>query len=597
MSGLSELLRRPGSVLLCGPRTWADDADALVLHDPAGVLVARAPGEVPALLEAVEAQQRAGRFVAGLVCYEAGAAFGLPTHPAHADLPLAWMAAYRPEHVIRAAADQLRPPGEQPGAEVPEPELAVSEAQYRAAIARIQGLIAAGDTYQVNFTVRARFASALDPLAYFLAMRRAHPVPYAAWIDTGEAQVLSLSPELLLRRRAGVLTGKPMKGTRPRGRTPEEDEALARELVTAEKDRAENLMIVDMVRNDLGRVCRVGSVRVPELFAAERYATLWQMTSKVTGEQAPGVTLAEVFAAVFPGASITGAPKHRTMEIIRELEAEPRGVYCGAVGLFAPGGDFTCGLPIRTLVHRGGRFELGIGAGIVADSDPRGEYEETLLKAEFARRVGPELRLFETLLLDEHGRWRFEREHLERLGRSAAYWGFAWDAQAARAALSALAESAPGPLVARLELAREGGLALHPREAPEPAPGAVTVLVSARRTDAADRYLYHKTSRRALYDEERARAVADGYFEVIFRNAEGHVTEGAITNVFVRVGERWLTPPITDGLLPGIWRAAFLRETGARERSLTFEDLLDADEVVIGNSVRGAVRVGRIVVE
>jgi len=596
MTELAGLMRRPGSALLCGPRSWADDADALALHDPAEVLVARVPGEVPGLLDAVEAQQGAGRYVAGFVCYEAGAACGLPTHPPRADLPLAWMAAYPPEHVTRLGAKALEPPGEL--AEVPQPELSVGEPEYLAAIARVKKLIAAGDTYQVNFTVRARLAWAVDPLAYFLAMLASHPVPYAAWIDTGDAQVLSLSPELLLRRRGGVLTSKPMKGTRPRGRTTEEDEALARELVTAAKDRAENLMIVDMVRNDLGRVCRVGSVRVPELFAAERYGTLWQMTSTVTGEQAPGATLAEVFAAILPGASITGAPKHRTMEIIRELEPEPRGVYCGAIGLFAPGagGDFTCGLPIRTLVHRDGGFELGIGAGIVADSDPRGEYEETLLKSEFARRLEPELRLFETLLLDETGCWRYEAEHLERLGRSAQYWGFAWEADAAREALRELAREARGPLVVRLELARDGGLALHPREAPGSVDGPVAVLVSARRTDAGDRYLYHKTSRRALYDDERARAVAGGYFEAIFVNAEGHVTEGAITNIFVRRGECWLTPPVSDGLLPGIWRASFLRETGAREQSLTVDDLRAADEVVIGNSVRGAVRVGRIAV-
>jgi len=273
---------------------------------------------------------------------------------------------------------------------VPDLHLNVTRDEYGAAIAAIKDYIAAGDTYQVNYTCHARFAAALDPRDYFLAMVRSHPVPYAAYVNLGPAQVLSLSPELLLDKRGPHLRTKPMKGTRPRGRTPAEDAALRAELTTSLKDRAENLMIVDMMRNDLGRICEIGSVAVPILFEAEQYGTVWQMTTTVTGQLRDDLGLADIIAATLPGSSVTGAPKRRTMEIIRELEPEPRGVYCGAIGLFTSDRDFTLNLPIRTLVHRDGQYDLGIGAGIVWDSDPQSEYEETLLKSQFARRLAPE---------------------------------------------------------------------------------------------------------------------------------------------------------------------------------------------------------------
>ncbi|MGD9496070.1 MAG: anthranilate synthase component I family protein [Armatimonadota bacterium] len=371
---LATLASEPGAALMSGDGTWCEGAAAVLLQAPTEVMVARVAHEVEGLLERIEGLRQEGYWVAGYLAYEAGAAFGLATHPPAGELPLAWMAAYPPEHVERLPLSALRPGQGPPDLSATDVELSMTAGQYMAAVARIKKLIAAGDTYQVNLTCRARLRGPQDPFGYFLWMVHTHPVPYAAWLNLGDAQVLSLSPELLLRRRGGMLLSKPMKGTRPRGRTPDEDEALARELVASAKDCAENLMIVDMVRNDLGRVCRIGSVEVPELFAAERYRSVWQMTSSVSGVVRENASLREVFAAVFPGASVTGAPKHRTMQIIRELEPEPRGVYCGAIGLFAPasvrGADFTCSLPIRTLVHRAGSYLLGIGAGIVWDSDP-----------------------------------------------------------------------------------------------------------------------------------------------------------------------------------------------------------------------------------
>jgi para-aminobenzoate synthetase/4-amino-4-deoxychorismate lyase len=595
-SDLQSLLTRPGSILLPTPGVWRKGAGPIVLHGPEQVLTARTVDEVPGVVEKAEALTQAGRTVAGYVAYEAGVAFGLTAHQPVPELPVVWLGCYGPDHVAEVAPTDLAPPPEAEPLPHIQAQLNASRDRYRDAIAAIKRYIAAGDTYQVNYTCHARFALDVDPLTYFLLLADAHPVPYAAYLDAGRFQVLSLSPELLLSRRGDALRALPMKGTRKRGRTTMEDAALAEELVRSEKDRAENLMIVDMMRNDLGRICRTGSVAVPALFTAEKYRSVWQMTSTVTGRLQPGTGLRAILAATFPGSSVTGAPKRRTMEIIRELEPEPRGVYCGAFALLSPGGDFTLSLPIRTLVHRGGHYDLGIGAGIVWDSDPDSEYEETLLKSDFALRPITGLRLWETLLVAADGAIQYEAEHLARLAESATYWDFSLNPDEATARLHAFVDALPTrPRVVRMELAADGSLYFADRPAPEPPPQRVRVLLSPERTHSSDRLLAHKTNRRALYDRERARALQQGCFEVLFCNEQGSLTEGAITNLFVSLNGQWRTPPIAAGLLPGIWRAAFLAQTGAREEAIPVETLKRAEKVIIGNSVRGAVEVGEIV--
>lgn len=590
---LRAALAPPGAALLVGSNSWRDGAGALLLAEPAGVSAIATPPEVPGFLESIE-QQQENCCVVAYLCYEAGAAFGLPTHKPWERVPLGWMAAYAPESVLELDPRCLRPASRAPGMSSVEVELDVTRDHYTGAIAAIKELIASGDTYQVNYTCRAGFHYPGDVLDYFLAMVRSHPVPYAAYINLGESQILSMSPELFLQRRGRTLLSKPMKGTRPRGRTTAEDEELVEDLTSALKDRAENLMIVDMVRNDLGRVARIGSVEVPRLFTAEKYRTVWQMTTDVTATVADGVALSDIFAATFPGASITGAPKHRTMEIIKELEPQQRGVYCGALGLFEPRGDFTCNLPIRTLVHTDGEYHLGIGAGIVWDSDPDAEYEETLLKSHFALRVLPELSLWETLLLNTDGRYVLLDEHLARMEASAEYFGIPFSTAPARESLEQFAREADGACVVRMELSQDGEITRAPREVPALPERPVRVLVSSKQVSADDRLLYHKTSLRELYTRARDAATDQGYFEVIFTNTDGHVTEGTITNLFIRCGEQWMTPPIADGLLPGTWRRQYLREVGAIEKSLLVEELLEADQVVVGNSVRGAVSVDEI---
>jgi para-aminobenzoate synthetase/4-amino-4-deoxychorismate lyase len=626
-----------GTAIFAGGGAWLPGNEAVLLRDPSRILVATDAAELPALLAEIEAEQSRGQYVAGYLAYEAGAAFRLtvrdgPVHPLPAEalacdsVPLAWMAVYPPESAVlipaREWADYLDDFDVSRAARLLaslKPNLNVSKNDYRAAIARVRDYIAAGDTYQVNYTVRGRFAlpgfgpaegagaEALGPLDYFLALVVRQPVPYAAFLDLGDTQVISLSPELFLRRDGERLESRPMKGTSPRGATQPADVALAYELADTQKERAENLMIVDMVRNDLGRVCRTGSVHVPTLFALEPYRTVWQMTSTVQGLLQPGTSLVDIMRAVFPGASITGAPKHHTMEIIAEMETEPRGVYTGTVGLFSPGGDFTGSIAIRTILHRAGRCTLGVGSGIVWDATAPAEYEETLAKAQFALApandewrparapaAGADLHLFETILLEGDGSYRYLDDHLARMAASARTLGFPFAASAAAESLEDLARSISGPLVARLDLDGTGAMEISTRDAPPPQSEPVTLLVSPFRTDPDDPLLLHKTSRRGFYDRERRRAVAEGCFDALFVNRLDRVTEGAITNVFARFGDVWVTPPLEDGLLPGIWRAHYLLKTGAVERSLALADLLAADEIVAGNSVRGAVRVERL---
>ncbi len=574
MAGFRSYLAAPGGILLPGNRAWRDDAGATLLHTPARVLSTDDPDDVVDVLRDAEAELAQGRYVAGFISFEAGAAFGLCTHAPSELAPLVWLGSYPAEHVQAVPARDLRAEEASFDPEGAQVNLNISRDDYADAIRTIKAYIAAGDTYQVNYTCHARFAMQADPLEYFLTLIRSHPVPYAAYVNTGDVQIASLSPELLLRKRGQMLETKPMKGTRPRGCTPEEDAALAADLVTSEKDRAENLMIVDMMRNDLGRICEIGTVKTPILFSAEKYGTVWQMTSTVVGRVPSDLGLAQIMAVTFPGASVTGAPKVRTMEIIHELEPEARGVYCGAIGLFMPDGDFTCNLPIRTLVHRDGHFDLGIGSGIVWDSGEQSEYDETLLKSQFAFRVTDELRLWETLRLTEHRELAFLEQHLARMAGSAEYWDFPFDAEAARARLEQFAQEAEAlPLVLRIELDHDGELHFTPREAPEPVKGPVRVRLSGAQVDPGDRFLYHKTSRRDLYNQEREDATRDGFFEVLFTNIEGRLTEGSITNVFLLIDGDWVTPPISEGLLPGLWRAAFLRKNEGREAPLPLSEL------------------------
>jgi para-aminobenzoate synthetase/4-amino-4-deoxychorismate lyase len=492
-------------------------------------------------------------------------------------------------------------------------------AAFTAAIARIHEAIRAGQTYQVNYSYRLHGQAYGSPIALYRRLRARQPVAYGAFIalPPGDevTHILSCSPELFVRHDQGTLTTRPMKGTAARAATPEADSHAAQHLSLDEKSRAENLMIVDLLRNDLGRIAQTGSVRVSDLFAIEPYASVFQMTSTVQADVRAELGMPEVLRAVFPCGSITGAPKHHTMALIAQLEAAPRGLYCGAIGwVDAPQGDaklgdFGLSVAIRTLTlgaeHRGLRpAQLGVGAGILLDSNATDEFEECALKARFLTGLDPGFELFETMRASAQGVALLDR-HLARLAHSAQVLGFAFDRTAALTLidrfLSGLAATGEAHRL-RLSLAHDGRLTLthgalaalsvtavtSPHELAA-ATDTVGLLIAAQRLPDANPLAAHKTTLRQHYDDGVRAAEQAGAFDSLFFTEDGRLVEGGRTSVFVKLDGRWFTPPITDGALPGVMRGVLLDDPAwqARERTLHQADLARAEAIAVCNALRG----------
>ncbi len=554
---------------------------------PLRVIRADGAAQVADALAAVQAALAEGRHVAGWFAYELGYVLESRLAPLLPDgVPLLRLGVFDgptapPAPLGRAYAGPLAHDWD--------------EAAYRARFDRVKALIAAGDIYQANLSYRARFAFAGDALALYERLRHASQAPWCAFVDDGTAQVVSLSPELFFDLSAqGVIASRPMKGTAPRlGDDAGEGAALA----ASAKNRAENLMIVDLIRNDLGRIARTGSVTVKDLFAVETYPTLHTMVSTVAAALRPHAGVADILTALFPCGSVTGAPKIRAMEVLRALEDTPRGAYCGAVGHFAPDGSARFNVSIRTLTISGGTGSLGIGGGVVQDSDGASEYAECRLKARFFEDARPPLQLIETLKHD--GAFVRLASHLARLENSARQFGLPYDAAQARAALDGavalfsspapagqtgeVAEGRRGHLRVRLTLDESGHF--HATAAPLDAnPPHWTWAIATGRVTATDPLQRHKTSWRALYEKEAG--LAD---EMIFLNERGEIAEGARSNVFVKRDGVLLTPPLSSGALDGRLRAELLASGRAREAVLTPDDLKGA-EVYFGNSLRGLVK-------
>jgi para-aminobenzoate synthetase/4-amino-4-deoxychorismate lyase len=481
----------------------------------------------------------------------------------------------------------------------------VNEAQFHTAIQTIRNYIAAGDTYQVNYTFRLRF-DAYGPLcSLYQTLRAQQPVPYGACIQLPDGRaVLSLSPELFVRHEDGLLTARPMKGTAPAADDDAENAKRSAALSADPKNRAENLMIVDLLRNDISRIAQLASVKVPHLFDVNRFSQVLQMTSTIEATLRDDVSLHDIITALYPCGSITGAPKRRTMQIIQEIEPERRGIYTGAIGWFDPPrathaiGNFCLSVPIRTLAltapQDGVRHgEMGVGAGIVYDSDPAQEYAECLLKARFLTRLRPDFQLFETLYATKEAGCRHLDAHLHRLTRSARYFGFEITPESVTATLQNTCSALPAdtPHRVRLALSADGTCTvqtgiLHPLTSP------VTLFVSPYRFSSDTLFLQHKSTVRATYDVAWRQAEAQGGFDMLFFNTAGNLTEGGRSNVFIKLDGRWLTPPLSDGLLPGVMRAQVLRDPAyqASEQHIRYADLVRAEEIMVCNALRGTVR-------
>lgn len=556
----------------------------LCFHDPVRVIRADALEEVRPALRAVQAAADAGCYAAGYVSYEAAPAFdpALQVSATPSSLPLLWFGVF---------TGPRAPKGNEPGEyQISEWEADGDFDRYQEAIQDIREGIAAGEVYQVNhtFPLRARFQG--DAMAFYRRLRGTQPPPFAACLDIGSHQILSASPELFFHREGDRITTRPMKGTRPRGRWREEDDRIAAGLKASEKDRAENVMIVDLLRNDLGRLALPGTVHVPRLFETERYPTVWQMTSTVTACLRPETTLDGIFGALFPCGSVTGAPKISATRFIARHEPTPRRVYCGAIGYLTPHREAVFSVAIRTalLDTETGHIEYGVGGGIVWESDAAGEYQEAWSKA--AVLAGPtEFDLLETLRWED-GAYTLLGRHLDRLMASADYFGFDVSRTVVEAALLTHGRQiSEGPWRVRLRLPADGVPRIESAPLLPLPPAPLPVALAETPVPRADKFLCHKTTHRTVYEAHRRRR--PDCFDVLLWNEEGELTEFTIGNLVIEQGGRLWTPPRECGLLDGTQRAELLAQGRLQKRVLRREDLAEASGVWLINSVRGCVPV------
>ncbi|MGQ7830554.1 aminodeoxychorismate synthase component I [Altererythrobacter sp. Z27] len=580
-------------------------APAHLFENPRQVFVAQLAGDVAEALAAADAaRQESGGTLAGYIAYEAGLALE-PKLAALADArsgaagPLVWLGLFDDPQEIPAADVPAwlaeRAEGE---ASIGPMEPQLSTGGYAAAFDHLQEAIRAGDIYQVNLTYQLAGSYRGDPLALYAALRPAAEAGYGGLLFDGSHWLLSLSPELFVSLRGDEAKAKPMKGTRPRGATEEADRALVDELAGSVKDRAENLMIVDLMRNDLSRVAEAGSVRVDAPFTVESYPTVHQMVSTVRARLQPGKGAVDLVRAIFPCGSITGAPKIRAMELIGEVERDARGPYCGAIGRIDPNGDAAFNVAIRTLrltpeENNRGRAVMGVGSAIVADSEAMAERRECEVKAGFLRRATPDQHvadcdLIETMLFDPESGIDLLELHLERIKASAHELGFSFDRHAARNQIQALCFNLETRSKVRLLASRRGALALEAGPPPAPPEAPLCCIALPLPVDPRDWRLRHKTSDRGFYAEALAAAHGEGADEALLVHPDGFVTEGSFTSVFLERDGMLLTPPLQLGLLPGVLRRSLIEAGKAREAELTLDDL--ANGFLLGNAVRGLVK-------
>lgn len=612
-----------------------DNAISLLFVDPRSRLQCWRGDDSRLFLEQIESALAAGYYVAGWFSYEFGYLLedklqGFLGRNGDSSLLLADVGIFRKPYSFDHGSGQTDFPalaGLNPehssslagSCRVDNIQPSQSRDLYHQAIRAIQQYIQAGDTYQVNYTLKLLFDFSGSPEALYKSLRRNQSVAYGAYLRFGESRLLSFSPELFFRKDAERIIVRPMKGTMHRGRFPAEDQEQARQLQSDNKNRSENVMIVDLLRNDLGRLMHElgdSPVRTASLFDVERYETLLQMTSTVIAsvEQdaqqvgLAGLSLRQLFQALFPCGSVTGAPKIRTMEIIAELEPTRRGVYTGAIGYLAPSGTAVFNVPIRTVSLCGDRGEMGIGSAIVADSEPEQEWQECLLKGSFLTSSSPPFQLIETLLWEPGTGYWLLAEHLERLQASADYFIFCCDLPALQQRLSQESRLfAAVPMRVRLTLAKDGAVIISSHSCLLPAARQLPrhpdlhltalprVAISAERTDSSEPWYFHKTTQRQLYDQELPRVQAQGLLDCCFLNERAELTEGCISNIILWRKGVYVTPSLQSGLLAGIMRAFLLSnaEIPIQEEILTLADFQNAEALFLCNSVRGVVQVSR----
>lgn len=571
---------------------------SLLFQFPDNEIQAWTVSEVADAMKRIENAVNAGFHTAGFLLYESAPAFDnslcVKDREEYSGLPSLWFGIYKECKIINVEETYSENGHFCLGEWIPS----ISSISYGHSINSIKEFIANGDTYQVNFTFRLKTDFEGDDFAFYRSLCMSQRAGYCAYISLGRYRIICASPELFFELKNRRIKTRPMKGTQKRGRFLEEDEKLRRSLHVSPKNRAENVMIVDLLRNDLGKISDIGSVNVQRLFDVETYETLHQMTSTITGSIRNNVSIFEIFQALFPSGSVTGAPKIRTMEIISELEDSPRGIYTGAIGFISPGPEAVFNVAIRTVLldTETGIAEFGVGGGITHDSEIESEYEECLLKAKFLNKKSVEFGLVESLLYEANKRSEIDSgyflldRHLERLNNSAIYFGFNCDIEIVRRDLIDFSKKIDsGSYKVRLLLYRNGKIDLEGEEILKKFDDKpIKVFISSEPVNTQDSFLFHKTTNRYVY-ETRLKACKEIYPEcddVILINERGEITESSIANVVVMLNGKALTPPIESGLLAGTYRSELLSRGEIIERKLTPYDLIKAERIFLINSVR-----------
>lgn len=556
----------------------------LLFEDPVEIIEAYSIEEVKPGLEKIQASVQSGYYAAGYISYEAAPAFD-QAYAVHSGtkMPLLWFGLFKEPLRVQETKEEKR---FTVGEWLPD----TTFKQYRSDILSIKDAIERGDTYQVNYTIRLHSRFTGDDLGFFRQLAKAQAANYSAYLNIGKYRILSASPELFFHWKDEEITTRPMKGTCKRGKFLDEDDQRADWLFHSEKNRAENVMIVDLLRNDLGSLAVTGTVKVDSLYEIEKYPTVLQMTSTVTAKTNPGTTLLDVFTALFPCGSITGAPKISTMKIIHSLEASPREVYCGAIGYITPENEAMFNVPIRTVVidSENGEAEYGVGGGITWDSEIGDEYEEAQTKAMLLTSSFPYFELLESLRLENGGYDLLDR-HLQRLQKSAAYFGIPISEPDIRKKLTRYAQNHPNRLEkVRLVVNKEGQVLIEGGPV-TPVKDAQPICLAKTPISKENRFLYHKTTYREVYEQHRPQDC--DFFDVLLWNEAGELTEFTIGNLVVEIGGKLFTPPIACGLLAGTMREELLAKGKISERILRKEDLHQASGCWLINSVRGWVSV------
>ncbi|MFK9117695.1 aminodeoxychorismate synthase component I [Peribacillus frigoritolerans] len=560
------------------------DSRPLYFANPKKVITAHSIEDVLPQFQKVQEAIEQGNYAAGYVSYEAAPAFEQSFKvKGGAKMPLLWFGIFdKPEEEI---------PEKMTGAfNLAEWQSETDSNAYRSGFQRIKSEIKKGNTYQVNYTMRLQSQFEGDDFAFFERLKRAQRSNYSAYLNVGSHQILSASPELFFRWEDGQLITRPMKGTVKRGTTLKMDQLNADWLAASEKNQAENYMIVDLLRNDLGMIAEPGSVKVPQLKAIEKYPTVWQMTSTITADTNPGTTIIDIFKALFPCGSITGAPKIKTMEIIADIENSPREVYCGAIGFITPESEAVFNVPIRTVVieKETGKAEYGVGGGITWDSELSEEYDEAFLKAKLLTVERPAYKLLESIKLSD-GEYYLLNDHIDRMKQSAEYFDYRFSELYLRDQLQKYAEINHGTLQKVRVLLHENGEIEVLGQAIKPLGPEFTAILAEAPISSANPFLFHKTTNRDVY--EGFQMNNPDFQDVLLWNEEGFITEFTNGNVVVKINGDLYTPPVEAGLLAGTFRQELIRKKEIKVKNISKADLNNAEEIWFINSVRGKLKV------